>query len=76
MARPDASVEVTLGGMVVNAHGGRAYDGEDNQIRLEYFIWATTQRMAAYPGSADDVPEGLTLARWSLDGRQEPGSGR
>lgn len=51
-------------------------DPETRKSLLEYFIWATTQRMAAYPKSADDVPEGLTLARWSLDGRQEPGSGR
>jgi len=26
--------------------------------------------MAAYPGSARDVPEGLKLVKWSLDGLQ------
>ena len=32
-----------------------------------YFRWATTA-MSAYPRSADDVPAGLPLARWSWDG--------
>jgi hemoglobin len=32
-----------------------------------YFRWAT-QAMAAYPKSANDVPPGLTLPRWSWDG--------
>ena len=32
-----------------------------------YFRWATT-RMSSYPRSADDVPAGLPLARWSWDG--------
>lgn len=32
-----------------------------------YFLWAT-QRMSAYPKSADEVPERLELARWSWDG--------
>jgi hemoglobin len=32
-----------------------------------YFRWAT-EAMAAYPRSADDVPAGLPLARWSWDG--------
>jgi hemoglobin len=32
-----------------------------------YFRWATTA-MSAYPSSADDVPAGLPLARWSWDG--------
>lgn len=31
---------------------------------LDYFGWATTQRMSAYPASARDVPEGLEIARW------------
>ena len=34
----------------------------------DYFAWATTATMAAYPGSPDDVPEGLRIARWSWDG--------
>jgi hemoglobin len=32
-----------------------------------YFRWAT-EAMSAHPGSADDVPAGLALARWSWDG--------
>lgn len=34
----------------------------------EYFEWATTTTMAAYHRSADDVPEGLALPRWSWNG--------
>ena len=34
----------------------------------DYFAWATTTTMARYPGSADDVPDGLALPRWSWDG--------
>jgi hemoglobin len=36
----------------------------------EYFAWATTTSMARYPHSAEDVPGGLVLARWSWDGLQ------
>ncbi|MDP9074895.1 MAG: group II truncated hemoglobin [Actinomycetota bacterium] len=32
-----------------------------------YFRWAT-EMMSAHPRSADDVPAGLALARWSWDG--------
>jgi hemoglobin len=35
-----------------------------------YFAWATTTTMSAYPGSADDVPDGLRIPRWSWDGLQ------
>ena len=35
-----------------------------------YFGWATA-RMATYPQSADDVPSGLPLGRWSWDGPLE-----
>jgi hemoglobin len=34
----------------------------------DYFAWATTT-MSAYPESADDVPDGLGIPRWSWDGR-------
>ena len=34
----------------------------------DYFAWATTTSMAAYPGSADDVPEGLRVPRWTWEG--------
>jgi hemoglobin len=35
----------------------------------DYFAWATTVSMAQYHASADDVPVGLTIPRWSWDGR-------
>ena len=37
----------------------------------DYFAWATTTTMARYHRSADDVPDGLTIPRWSWDGLQE-----
>ena len=36
----------------------------------DYFAWATTTTMARYPSSADDVPAGLAVPRWSWDGLQ------
>ena len=40
------------------------------QVLHEYFAWATTTTMARYPESADHVPEGLSIPRWSWDGLQ------
>lgn len=43
---------------------------DDDRLRTalkDYFRWATTA-LAARPESADGVPEGLALARWSWDG--------
>jgi len=37
-----------------------------------YFAWATTEVMAAYHESPDDVPDGLAIRRWSWDGPVEP----
>ena len=37
----------------------------------DYFAWATTTTMARYDASADDVPSGLTIPRWSWNGRAE-----
>ncbi|WP_460626885.1 group II truncated hemoglobin [Intrasporangium mesophilum] len=34
----------------------------------DYFAWATTTTMAQYHESADDVPAGLQIPRWSWDG--------
>ncbi len=34
----------------------------------DYFAWATTVSMAEYHVSADDVPAGLQIPRWSWDG--------
>jgi hemoglobin len=44
--------------------------GPVRQVLHDYFAWATTTVMAAYHGSADDVPEGLTIPHWSWDGLQ------
>jgi hemoglobin len=38
------------------------------QVLHDYFAWATTTSMAAHHGSADDVPAGLTIPRWSWNG--------
>ena len=40
-----------------------------HQVLHDYFAWATTNTMA-YEESADDVPNGLAIPRWSWDGRQ------
>ena len=33
----------------------------------DYFAWATRQ-MASYPESPDDIPDGLSVPRWTWDG--------
>ncbi len=38
------------------------------QVLHDYFVWATTTSMARYPRSADDVPDNLSMPRWSWDG--------
>jgi hemoglobin len=38
------------------------------QVLHDYFAWATTTTMSRYHGSADDVPDDLTIPRWSWDG--------
>ncbi len=38
------------------------------QALHDYFAWATTTTMARYHDSADDVPGGLSIPRWSWDG--------
>lgn len=46
------------------------FTGNDRvaQVLHDYFAWATTSTMARYPRSADDVPDGLPIPRWSWDG--------
>jgi hemoglobin len=39
------------------------------RVLHDYFAWATTTTMSRYP-DADEVPEGLSIPRWSWDGRQ------
>ena len=46
--------------------------GLDERTRTalsDYFAWATTDEMAAYHASAEDVPDGLPLPHWTWDGR-------
>ena len=38
------------------------------QALHDYFAWATLGSMARYHDSADDVPRGLGIPRWSWDG--------
>jgi hemoglobin len=49
---------------------GLATDDALRQALHDYFAWATTTSMAAYPESPDDVPTGLRMPRWSWDGPQ------
>jgi hemoglobin len=46
-------------------------DGPLRQVLHDYFAWATTTSMSRYPASADDVPDGLRIPRWSWDGPQD-----
>jgi hemoglobin len=47
---------------------GLAKDDVLRQVLHDYFAWATTATMARYHRSADDVPDGLNIPRWSWDG--------
>jgi hemoglobin len=47
---------------------GLADDPQLRQALHDYFAWATTTTMAQYHQSADDVPSGLQIPRWSWDG--------
>jgi hemoglobin len=49
---------------------GLAADEKLAQALHDYFAWATSTSMTRYPESADDVPPGLTIPRWSWDGLQ------
>jgi len=46
------------------------FPGRTGLVLHDYFAWATTTTMSRYHDSADDVPEGLTIPRWSWDGLQ------
>jgi hemoglobin len=50
---------------------GFTADDTVRQVLYDYFAWATTTTMARYHESADDVPEGLSVPRWSWDGQQD-----
>ena len=47
-------------------------DPELRRVLHDYFAWATTTSMAAYPNGKGEVPTNLRIPRWSWDGR-EPG---
>jgi hemoglobin len=47
---------------------GLAADDRLRQALHDYFAWATTISMARYPESADEVPDGLHIPRWSWNG--------
>ena len=49
---------------------GLSGDDRLRQVLHDYFAWATTTTMARYHRSADDVPNGLGIPRWSWDGLQ------
>jgi hemoglobin len=44
--------------------------GPQWQALHDYFVWATSTTMSGYHGSADEVPEGMSIPRWSWDGLQ------
>lgn len=41
------------------------------KVLHDYFAWATTTTMARYHESAEDVPTGLVIPRWSWDGLEK-----
>jgi hemoglobin len=47
---------------------GLAANEQLRQALHDYFAWATTTTMAYYHRSADDVPSGLQIPRWSWHG--------
>jgi len=50
---------------------GLADDSVLRQVLHDYFAWATRTTVSRYHRSANDVPDGLTIPRWSWDGLQE-----
>ncbi len=50
---------------------GLAEDDKLRQVLHDYFSWATITTMAEYSDSAEDVPHGLRIPRWSWDGLQD-----
>jgi hemoglobin len=48
---------------------GLARDEQLRRVLHDYFAWATTTTMSRYHHSADDVPDGLQIPKWSWHGR-------
>jgi hemoglobin len=49
---------------------GLAETGSLRQVLHDYFAWATSTHLTQYHESADEVPEGMSIPRWSWGGRQ------
>ncbi|HLL67562.1 MAG TPA: group II truncated hemoglobin [Micromonosporaceae bacterium] len=49
---------------------GSTGDEHLQEVLHDYFVWATTIGMSRYRESAEDVPEGLSIPRWSWTGLQ------
>ncbi len=49
---------------------GLPVESELRRVLHDYFAWSTATTMAQYPDSADDVPDGLLMPRWSWNGLQ------
>jgi hemoglobin len=47
---------------------GISSDDSLRQVLHDYFAWATTASIARYPESVDDVPDHLSIPRWSWEG--------
>ncbi len=47
---------------------GLGSNEELRRVLHDYFAWATTTTMARYQESADDVPAGLRIPKWSWHG--------
>lgn len=47
---------------------GIAHDDPLGRVLHDYFAWATTTSMAHYHRSADDVPDGMAIPKWSWHG--------
>jgi hemoglobin len=47
---------------------GLAHDERLRRVLHDYFAWATTSTMARYHRSAEDVPDGLHIPKWSWHG--------
>jgi hemoglobin len=43
-------------------------EGRLRRVLHDYFAWATTTSLTRYESSADDVPPGLQIPRWSWEG--------
>ena len=47
---------------------GFAKEARLRQVLHDYFAWTTLNTMARYHRSAEDVPDGQHIRRWSWDG--------